>query len=143
MTVTAAQATARYRERHPGRVKASRQRSRIKDTARHRSYKANPATWAKASIHLIRHRARSRGIEFTITETHIQPPLVCPVLGIPLRFGGGVGNDSPSVDRFNNSRGYVPDNVRVISWRANNLKRDATIEELEKILAYMRGECVP
>lgn len=32
------------------------------------------------------------------------------------------------------------DNVRVISWRANNLKRDGSLAEFEAIAAYMRGE---
>lgn len=64
------------------------------------------------------------------------------MLGIPLKFGDGIGDDSPTVDRFDNDRGYVPGNVFVISWRANNLKRNATIEELIRVVAYMRGECV-
>ena len=34
--------------------------------------------------------------------------------------------------------GYVPGNVAVISRRANTIKNDATIEELELVLAYMK-----
>ena len=138
----AARATARYRERHPERYKASRKRGRLRWNAYLRERRANPATWAKAAIAQIRHRAKSKGLACTITADDIQPPLVCPVLGIPLRFGGEIGNDSPSVDRFDNSEGYVRGNVYVISWRANNLKRDATIDELLRVVAYMRGECV-
>lgn len=60
---------------------------------------------------------------------------------MPLRRHNGTGPapDSPSLDRVIPELGYVPGNVIVISWRANNLKRDATIEELEAVIAYMRA----
>jgi len=138
----AAQATARYRVKHPDRVTASKKRCYPTWLAYLRVRRANPDTWAKAAISQIRHRAKTKGLECTITAADISPPLICPVLGIKLRFGGRIGNDSPSVDRFENSSGYIPGNVRVISWRANNLKRDATIEELQSVIVYMRGECV-
>ena len=34
--------------------------------------------------------------------------------------------------------GYVLGNVYVISWRANRLKSSATIDELEKIIGYIK-----
>lgn len=40
---------------------------------------------------------------------------------------------SPSLDRKDNARGYVV----VISRRANELKRDGTLEEMRAIVAYM------
>jgi len=45
---------------------------------------------------------------------------------------------APSIDRVDNSKGYVPGNVRIISWRANRLKNDATVEEMELIIKYMK-----
>ena len=78
---------------------------------------------------------------------NIVVPEFCPVLGIPIKCPPGKGrkgpsDNSPSVDCFNNDLGYTSNNIRVISFRANTLKRDATIEELERVIAYMRGECV-
>lgn len=76
--------------------------------------------------------AKQRGIEFTITEDDVIIPDVCPVLGIPIVCTAGKTrtNNSPSIDRIDNSKGYVPGNVVVISWRANLLKKDASINEI-------------
>ena len=90
-----------------------------------------------------RARARRLGIEFTLTVKDIAIPKLCPVLGISLVAGGnsrkGFKDNSPSLDRKDNSKGYTPDNVRVISWRANDVKGNATVAELEKVLEYMRN----
>lgn len=83
--------------------------------------------------------ASKRGHEINIREEDIVIPEFCPVLGIPLEMGTRKAKDnSPSLDRVDSSKGYVKGNVRVISWRANRLKSDATIGEVAAILAYMR-----
>ncbi|UOF81207.1 restriction endonuclease pacI-beta-alpha-metal hnh motif 1.97A [Caudoviricetes sp.] len=51
-------------------------------------------------------------------------------------------DNSPSVDRLVPHLGYVPGNVRVISWRANILRRDATTRELKKLVKYLNREGV-
>lgn len=87
-----------------------------------------------------RARAKQRGWECTITEQDLDIPEHCPILGIPLVIGGGKQHDnSPTVDRADTSKGYIPGNVGVISWRANRLKSDATVDELRSILAYMEA----
>lgn len=87
--------------------------------------------------HNARQRARRLGLEFSITVYDIKIPEFCPVLGIPLVSRSKLHDGSPTLDRRDTSRGYSPDNVRVISWRANRIKSDSTAEELEKILCYM------
>lgn len=94
-----------------------------------------------------KHRAKQDNVPFEITLEHIPIPEVCPALGIPIIIHPSVKNgkggpkpDSPSVDRIVSNRGYVPGNVRVISARANKIKSDATIDELEKIVAYIHKE---
>lgn len=85
-----------------------------------------------------RHSAKKKGVDFNITEEDIQIPETCPVLGIPLKFNGGYRSDnSPSMDRFDNSLGYIKGNVNVISWRANNLKRDGTAEEFRSLVRWL------
>lgn len=79
--------------------------------------------WAKS-------RARIKKRAFTITLADIVIPDRCPVLGTPLV--------TPSVDRIDPDKGYVPGNVRVISMRANVLKNNAELWELEALVADLR-----
>lgn len=87
--------------------------------------------------------AKIKGVPFTIKFSEIEKPKFCPVLGLELEYGwSGEGRRLPNkatIDKLIPSLGYVPGNVFVISWRANNLKKDMLVEEAEKILNYMRG----
>ena len=77
-------------------------------------------------------RAASRRLPFSITMEAIVIPQVCPVLGIPIVLGGQRSENSPSLDRITPKLGYVPGNVRVISDKANRLKGDRTLAELQR-----------
>ena len=66
-------------------------------------------------------------------------PTHCPILGVPIEVLGEDRNRAASIDRLNPNLGYVPGNVAVISLRANRIKSDATIEELEKLVAWIRS----
>lgn len=96
----------------------------------------------KSQIYNARSRAKKAGVPFEISEDEIEMPTHCPVLGIPLVPGpsSGTVHDSPSLDRLVPSKGYVPGNVRVISQRANKIKSDATLEELEALTVWLREE---
>lgn len=48
--------------------------------------------------------------------------------------------DSPSIDRIIPEKGYVIGNIALVCWRCNNLKRDATIEELKTIVNWMEKQ---
>jgi hypothetical protein len=48
-------------------------------------------------------------------------------------------DNSPSLDKIIPSLGYVRGNVQVISQRANSIKRDATLAELELLVQNMRA----
>lgn len=86
-----------------------------------------------------RSRAREYGIEFNIEIIDIVIPKYCPVLGTELFFTSGKGpqNNSPSLDRFDNSKGYIKGNINVISWKANRIKVDASEEEIRKVADWM------
>jgi hypothetical protein len=100
----------------------------------------------KALLRAAKWRANKKGLEFDLLPSDITIPKLCPVLGIPLdtaltkKTGGARSHwSSPSLDRLDNTKGYVRGNVRVISWRANALKKDATLEELLALVKYMSG----
>lgn len=85
-------------------------------------------------------RATKRGLLFSITAEDLSIPDVCPVLGIPIGMTYGARSDnSLSIDRIDSKKGYVEGNVRIISWRANRLKNDATLDELRAIVSYMEN----
>lgn len=111
------------------------------ECARYAELRRTPEGWAKETARRIRSRTKKNGLEFEITWKDIIPPTVCPVLGIPLVVGGGMNaGNSPSVDRIDNTKGYVIGNVKVVSIRANSLKKDATLDELRQLVAYMERE---
>lgn len=95
----------------------------------------------RAKLRGVKRRARERGMVFNISEADLLPfPTHCPILGIELDyFRTVIGNSSPSVDRVNTKLGYVKGNVRIISNRANQKKSDWTLEELGKLLDYMKS----
>lgn len=94
--------------------------------------------WLYVMFQRAKQRARGKGIPFDNECPALECPDVCPVLTIPLAYWakrGVVGPDSPTLDRIIPARGYVASNLRVISHRANTLKRDATVEEMRLVLA--------
>jgi hypothetical protein len=100
---------------------------------------------SKPAEHMLR-RARARatknGFEFSITLDDILPlPDRCPVFGVPLRIGF-MSQDpwSYSLDRVDNSKGYIQGNVVVMSYKANRLKNDGTAEDHETIALWIRAQ---
>lgn len=88
--------------------------------------RGNRATKAKA-------RAKKAGRAFNIGGMELPIPTYCPLAGIPLDFSDL--NRTPTIDRIDNSRGYEPDNVWVVSLLGNAVKREADIETAKRRLA--------
>lgn len=104
-----------------------------KREAQRRWQAANPE---RSLLNTARARAKRKGWEFTISLNDVVIPERCPVLGIKLFRGSVRANNSPTIDRIDNSKGYIKGNVIVVSWRANNLKSDATLEELKALATF-------
>ena len=87
-----------------------------------------------------KHRAKRWKTVFDLTESDIKIPEFCPILGIPLNKNGGLKRSdfTPTVDRVDNAKGYTKDNIVICSWRANKIKSDASLEEIEKIYKFMK-----
>ncbi len=89
------------------------------------------AKLVKSMLSQAKRRAAKNGLEFTLIEQDIILNERCPYLNIPLKVNTkGFHCDSYSLDRIDNTKGYVPGNVEVISNLANSMKRNATKEQL-------------
>lgn len=111
----------------PKRQKVSKPRRRLTDEQR-----AKLVLFKGAQA-----RARTKGLPFLIELGDITIPAVCPVLGIPLFASRGRWTaNSPTIDRINNTKGYERKNIVVVSYRANQLKADATLEELRALARF-------
>ncbi len=109
---------------------------------RKRDWLKNPINRIKHCLYGAKARAKNKNIEFNVCIDDLLPlPTHCPILGIELNYEGTQGkgffNDSPSIDRIDSTKGYIKGNVMIISWRANRIKADSTVEELRKLLTYM------
>ena len=85
-----------------------------------------------------KHRAKKRNLEFDLEAFDIIIPDYCPVFPY-IKLERLNHATRPELDRKDNSKGYIKGNVFVISGKANGLKRDATVEDLEAILSYMKS----
>lgn len=88
-----------------------------------------------------RRRAKNQNIPFSIDIEDIHIPEVCPILNIPIVIGTGkISKQSPTLDKIIPELGYVKGNIAVISAKANALKSDMRIEDVERLLQYMKGK---
>lgn len=89
----------------------------------------------------VRGRAKKLGLPFDLTIDDIVIPDVCPILGIALAISNDyVSANSPSIDRLIPEVGYVKGNIAIISHKANTIKNNASVEELEKVLIWMKNK---
>lgn len=100
--------------------------------------------WAVSAVGGARQRSRAKNLMFDLDNNYIYAmlPETCPVLGNTIIYDNkrGYSPDSPSIDRIDPSKGYVKGNVAVISFRANMIKSDAGVFELEKVLAWLQKQ---
>jgi hypothetical protein len=106
-----------------------------KDKIKHQAYcqKYRENNRALVLLGQARYRSKKKGIEFNLELSDVVIPKVCPVLKIPLTAGsssGGPRGCSPSLDRIDNTKGYIKGNVQVISHKANTMKHCADNNEL-------------
>lgn len=117
-----------WRKRNPDKVAEAAKRSIRKN------YKAYLLRAAKA-------RCKDSGREFNLTVDDIEIPERCPALGIELIClpPKELRDHSPTLDRIDNKKGYVRGNVCVISMRANYVKHSSSLDELEKLVHYIKS----
>lgn len=118
----------RFRAKNPGKWKEYQEKSAYKNR-QHFLYVR------------LRARAKQQGIAFDLAEADISWPTHCPVFGIELQYdrrGATSRDNAPSFDRVNPDIGYLKGNVYVVSSKANRIKAEATLEQLEALARYVR-----
>ena len=88
-------------------------------------------------------RALKKDIEFAIYTYKDVPeiPEFCPIYKIPLFVGKGVSTDnSPTLDRIDNNKGYVKGNLQIISRKANQMKSNGDFKDIEMLYKYMKKQ---
>lgn len=98
-------------------------------------------SYKKQILHRTKRRALEKGLYFNLVEEDIIIPEYCPLLEIPLVIGTkNEYENSPSIDRIDNNKGYIKGNIQIISKKANSMKNSASYEELmifyKNILRY-------
>ena len=92
----------------------------------------------KILLNSAKSRAKKNNLPFNLDIDDIVLPEVCPILGIKLEFNKGVCKDnSYSIDKIDSALGYVKGNIQIISFRANTMKSNATLEEIETLYKYL------
>lgn len=85
-------------------------------------------------------RAKIKEIEFTLLLSDIIIPEYCPILGMKLecRSGNSGGQKcSPALDRIDSKKGYIKENIQIISHLGNMMKSHATNEEMKKFAEWV------
>lgn len=105
----------------------------------------HPNTETKSIRKMLLRKSKERavrdGLDFNLVLDDIFVPSVCPILNISISQGKGkLWMGSPSLDRLDPKAGYTPENINVISYKANKLKNSGTAEEHEKIAIWMEKE---
>lgn len=98
--------------------------------------------WASYAVISARARARKKGLKFEITPEYLMSilPRQCPVFKTKFSFVGNrwVRPMSPTIDRLDNSKGYVRGNAVVISMKANIIKNAFSTAEVAAVARWMR-----
>jgi hypothetical protein len=85
----------------------------------------------KKLLQQCKNRSKKRNIEFNLQLEDIIIPELCPYLLVPFIVGTkGNYEYTHSIDRIDNSKGYVKGNIEVVTKKANSMKNSASKEEL-------------
>ena len=83
---------------------------------------------------------KSLGIDYDLSEDYLKSIWtgICPILSVPIDIKASKQDTySPHLDRVDPTKGYVKGNVQWLSGRANRLKNNITIYELERLYKWL------
>lgn len=89
-------------------------------------------------------RCRRLGVPFDLTPDYLESIYPkdgkCPILGIDMILGGTIDDNRQhyaSLDRIEPEKGYTQGNVVWVSYRGNQLRSNATVDELQAVIRYI------
>jgi hypothetical protein len=125
-----------------GRCRKCREKYKIENSDKIRNWKQNDYINNRKTYILgnAKNRAKDKNLDFDLTQDDLHFPFICPILDIPilLEYGNGRTGNGPSIDRIDNTKGYIKDNVIIVSDRANTLKKHSNQEDREKIYKFYK-----
>ena len=62
------------------------------------------------------------------------------LIPIEIHVGKGLTDNNPSIDRIDPTKGYVSGNIHIISWRANRLKNNGSLDDLILLGAWANNQ---
>lgn len=118
------------------------QELRGKPRITHGETRGHRSTWSPRTkmLYAAKARAKKDNLPFDLILDDIVIPDTCPILGLLLtKNSNKCQPNSPSLDKIEPLKGYVKGNIQVISHKANTMKSNASIEEIEKLLNYLKS----
>lgn len=100
---------------------------KLETLGRKRTRKTGGRTLRKWAATCISNMFKRRGVrsKITIDQLVTMKPHCCPCCNTTLITGGVTYENSPTVDRLDNDKGYTLENIWIICYKCNSMKRDA------------------
>jgi len=120
----------------------------LKPAFTHNNYLSKEDRIKGYMIRNVKYSSKRRNLDFDLHYEDIKLPEYCPLLNIKLNYNNNknhkilnLGNDydklnfndisRATIDRIDNSKGYIKGNIIVLSRLANAMKNEANFEQLE------------
>lgn len=100
------------------------------------------ARWARDAYYNTKYRAKKLGLEFSLTKEWLidNAPVKCPLLNTELVYNADKSvENTASVDRKNSAQGYTIENCKIISFKANRIKSNASVDEIALLVKNMEN----
>jgi len=130
-------------EKTPEQIALRNQKDRIKQIQKRSMQRyISPSSYIRSLWKGAKRRCVESGKKIDIEAIDyllLNPPTNCPCCEAVIDYNRGSSNSSPSIDRLDNSKGYVLGNVEVICVNCNTIKSVGSAQQHGQIAAFMRS----